>query len=234
MKSLSLKSFLLYWVSLLALAALVACGGAGGDGQLPKVFSATLTGAEETPPNNSPGKGVGVLVFHPGDKTFTATVVANGVAETAAHIHDGAPGVAGPIIFPLTKQPGSVQWKGTGTMTPDQETKLRAGNLYFNVHSPTFPNGEIRGQITEKALTPEQQQMLQQRLQQAASQLQVGQQQAQQALQQAQQQTQQAQQTGQQPGTTGATTPATTGATTPGTTGGGTPGMAATGTTGAY
>jgi hypothetical protein len=214
MKSLSLKSFLLYWVSLLALAALVACGGAGGDGQLPKVFSATLTGADETPPNNSPGKGVGSLVFHPGDKTFTATVVTSGVAETVAHIHDGPPGVAGPIIFPLTKEPGSVQWKGTGTMTPDQEAKLIAGNLYFNVHSPTFPDGEIRGQITEKALTPEQQQMLQQRVQQAASRLQQA---GQQALQQVQQQA------GQQPGTTGATTPATTG--------GGTPGMAATGTT---
>jgi hypothetical protein len=217
MKSLSLKSLLLHWISLLALASLVACGGTGGDGQLPRVFSATLTGSEETPPNNSPGKGVGVLVFHPGDKTFTATVVTSGVAETVAHIHDAPPGVPGPIIFPLAKEPGSVQWKATGTMTPDQEAKLRAGGLYFNVHSPSFPDGEIRGQITERALTPEQQQMLQQRLQQAGSAIQTGQQQ----LQQAQQQAQQAQPSG----TTGATTPAATGAATPGTTGGGTPGM---------
>jgi hypothetical protein len=236
MKSLSLKSLLLHWISLLALASLVACGGTGGgDGQLPRVFSATLTGSEETPPNNSPGKGVGVLVFHPGDKTFTATVVTSGVAETVAHIHDAPPGVPGPIIFPLAKEPGSVQWKATGTMTPDQEAKLRAGGLYFNVHSPSFPDGEIRGQITERALTPEQQQMLQQRLQQAGSAIQTGQQQLQQAqqqAQQAQQQAQQAQQAAQPSGTTGTTTPAATGAATPGTTGGGTPGMAATGMTG--
>jgi hypothetical protein len=223
MKSFSLKSFVLRWISLLALAALTACGGTGSDGQLPKVFTATLNGAEETPPNNSPGKGVGTLVFHPGDRTFTATVVTSGVAETVAHIHDGPPGVAGPIIFPLTKEPGSVQWKATGTLTPEQEAKLRAGNYYFNVHSATFPDGEIRGQITERALTPEQQQMLQQRVQEASGRLQTAQQQIQQA----------AQQTPQQPAAAGAAgSPGAAGTTgTTGTTGGGTPGMAGTGTT---
>jgi hypothetical protein len=239
MKSFSLKSFVLRWISLLALAALTACGGTGSDGQLPKVFTATLNGAEETPPNNSPGKGVGTLVFHPGDRTFTATVVTSGVAETVAHIHDGPPGVAGPIIFPLTKEPGSVQWKATGTLTPEQEAKLRAGNYYFNVHSATFPDGEIRGQITERALTPEQQQMLQQRVQEASGRLQTAQQQIQQAAQQqiqqaAQQQIQQAaQQTPQQPAAAGAAgSPGAAGTTgTTGTTGGGTPGMAGTGTT---
>jgi hypothetical protein len=241
MKSLSLKSFMLRWVSLLVLAALAACGGTSLDSQVPKVFSATLSGAEETPPVNSPGKGVGVLVFHPDDRSFTATVVTSGITETVAHIHEGPPGVAGPIIFPLTKEPGSVQWKTTGRLTPDQEAKLKAGNYYFNVHSPTNPNGEIRGQITERALTPEQQQELQRRLQQASANLQQTsanvQQQAQQAQQQAQQAQQQAQQAQQQPGATGATgTQGTPGGTpsTPGTTGGGTPSMTGTGTTSGY
>jgi hypothetical protein len=214
MKSLSLTPFALRWLSLLALAALVACGGAGDDRQLPKVFSATLTGAEETPPVTTAGKGVGALVFHPDDRSFTATVVTNGVAETVAHIHEGPPGVAGPIIFPLTKEPGSIRWKATGTLTPEQEATLKAGNYYFNVHSPTYPNGEIRGQITERALTPDQQQQLQQAIQQASSQLQQASSQIQ-AAQQAQQQ--QAQAAGAQ-----------------GAPGGGTPGMGGTGTSGPY
>jgi hypothetical protein len=186
MKTLSFKSYALCWISLLVLAVLAACGGTGDSRTLPKVFSSTLTGTEETPPNNSAGKGAGILVFHPDDKSFTATVVTTGVADTIAHIHEGAPGVAGPIIFPLTKLPGSVQWKASGTLTPQQEASLKAGNYYFNVHSAAYPEGEVRGQITERALSPEQQQLLQQRLQQAVLGAQGLQRQAQAATQEAQ------------------------------------------------
>src|SRR4051812_45255242 len=110
MKSLCFKSLLFRSVSLVALALLTSCGG-GSDLSVPLVFSATLTGAEETPPNASPGKGLGILSFNPNDRTFHARVVSSGVADNAAHIHEGAPGVAGPIIIPLTKAPGSVIWE---------------------------------------------------------------------------------------------------------------------------
>ncbi len=174
MKSLCIKSFLFRWVSLLALALLASCGG-GSDVSLPLVFSATLTGAEETPPNTSPGKGIGILTFNPNDRTFNVRVVSSGVADNAAHIHEGAPGVAGPIIIPLTKEPGSVIWEAKGTLTEAQEASLRAGNIdyYFNVHSPTFPAGEIRGQIERRALSPEQQQRVEQLLQDLIEQLQL-------------------------------------------------------------
>jgi hypothetical protein len=174
MKSLSIQSFLFRWMSLLALALLVSCGGSS-DVSLPLVFSATLTGAEETPPNTSPGKGIGILTFNPNDRTFHARVVSSGVADNAAHIHEGASGVAGPIVIPLVKEPGSVIWEAKGTLTPEQEATLRAGNLnyYFNVHSPTFPAGEIRGQIERRALSPELQQRAEQLLQELVVQLQL-------------------------------------------------------------
>jgi hypothetical protein len=166
MKSLSIKSFLFRWMSLFALALLASCGG-NSDVSLPLVFSATLTGAEEVPPNASPGKGIGILSFNPNDRTFHARVVSSGVADNAAHIHEGAPGVAGPIVIPLTREPGSVVWEARGTLTQAQEDILRSGDLnyYFNVHSPTFPAGEIRGQIERRALSPEQQQRVEQLLQ---------------------------------------------------------------------
>jgi hypothetical protein len=172
MKSLSIKSFLFRTVSLFALALLASCGG-GSDVSLPLVFSATLTGAEEVPPNASPGQGIGILTFNPNDRTFNARVVTSGVADNAAHVHEGAPGVAGPIVIPLTKQPGSVIWEARGTLTQAQEAAVRAGNLnyYFNVHSPTFPDGEIRGQIQQRALSPEQQQRVEQLLQNLIAQL---------------------------------------------------------------
>lgn len=172
MKSPGIKSFLTQWASLLALALLASCGGST-DVFVPLIFSATLTGVEETPPNASPAKGIGVLAFDPNDRSFHARVVSSGVADNAAHIHEGAPGVAGPIVIPLTKEPGSVVWEAKGILTPAQEDALRAGDLnyYFNVHSPTFPAGEIRGQIERRALSPEQQQRAEQLLQELIVQL---------------------------------------------------------------
>jgi hypothetical protein len=171
MKTLVLKTFVLRWIALLVLALvasvlLASCGGSL-DNTPPLIFTATLLGSEETPPNNSPGQGVGVLLFQPVSRQFSASVVTTGITETAAHIHQGAPGVAGPIIFPLAKNSGSVVWNTSGTLTPAQEETLRDSGFYFNVHSPTFPNGEIRGQIVIKRLTQQQLQQLQQLRQQS-------------------------------------------------------------------
>jgi hypothetical protein len=172
MKSPDIKSILFRWASLLALALLTSCGGST-DMSVPLVFSASLTGVEETPPNASPGRGIGILTFDPNDRSFHARVVSSGVADNAAHIHEGAPGVAGPIVIPLTREPGSVVWEAKGILTQAQEDTLRSGNLnyYFNVHSPTFPGGEVRGQIERRALSPEQQQRAEQLLQELIVQL---------------------------------------------------------------
>jgi hypothetical protein len=171
MTSLGVKSFLCRSAAVLSLALLASCGGSS----VPLVFSATLTGAEETPPNPSQGRGIGVLTFNPNDRTFEARLASTGVADTDAHIHQGPPGVAGPIVIPLTKQPGSAIWRASGTLTAEQEATLRAGNIdyYFNIHSPTFPQGEIRGQIERRALSPEQQQRVEQLLQQLGTQVQL-------------------------------------------------------------
>jgi hypothetical protein len=182
MKLLGIKAFALRWISLLLLAVLAACSGGSSTNGTPIIFTTTLTGANETPPNSSTAVGIGVLIFHPGDRTFTASVVTTGMADNAAHIHEAPPGVPGAIIFPMTKEPGRVVWNVRGTLNQTQEATLRGGNYYFNVHSPTFPNGEIRGQIRQGAPTQAQIQQLQQLQQQSqvlTQQLQLLQQQAQ-------------------------------------------------------
>jgi len=64
----------------------------------------------------------------------------------AAHIHEGAPGVAGGIVIPLSVSGGSIS--GTNAaLTQEQVTKLQNGDYYVNVHTGTNPLGEIRGQI---------------------------------------------------------------------------------------
>lgn len=168
MKLLSIHTYILRWLAILAAVVVAGCGGAASNlSETSVVFTTTLVGSEETPPTQSQGRGIGVLVFDTATRNFSATVVSTGVQDTDAHIHEGPPGTAGPIIFPMTKEQRGLVWSTSGTLDPTQEATLRAGNYYFNVHSPTFPAGEIRGQITEQFPTAEQMQMLQQLVQQS-------------------------------------------------------------------
>lgn len=114
-------------------------------------YSATLVGGSEVPPNPSAATATGTLSVDTTTRAMTATVTTAGIAGTDAHIHMGAVGVSGPIIFPLTQTaPGSGVWSTTATLTDAQLTSLRAGDYYFNVHSAVYPAGEIRGQIRPK------------------------------------------------------------------------------------
>lgn len=109
-------------------------------------FRANLDGFQETPP--VPGTlagGFAKLTLNPAG-TLTYDVRTFGLSATAAHIHLGAVGVAGGVVFPLVG--GPVNFAGTtAVLTAAQENNLRAGLYYVNVHTAAFPGGEIRGQI---------------------------------------------------------------------------------------
>ncbi|HEY0844152.1 MAG TPA: CHRD domain-containing protein [Noviherbaspirillum sp.] len=138
--------------SSLALVLLSACGGTDDD--LPFAFSATLTGAEEVPSNASAATGIGLVTVDPDGRTLTASVIASGMADNDAHIHEAPAREAGPVLFPLAMAPGTVVWSTRTALTDAQFAALRNGRYYFNVHSPTFPGGEIRGQIVWILPTP--------------------------------------------------------------------------------
>jgi hypothetical protein len=74
---------------------------------------------------------------------------------TAGHYHGPAlPGVNASVIhgysgLPLGSTFGS--WSDLWVLTPTQEGYLTGGLLYVNLHSQTFPGGEIRGQVVPDA-----------------------------------------------------------------------------------
>jgi hypothetical protein len=116
-------------------------------------FLSALRGTQEVPPNTSTAFGAGTVMIDPVSRQMTAVVSTTGIAGTAAHIHQAAPGINGPIIIPLTQAtPGGSVWLARAVLTEDQYTQLRNGNLYFNVHSAALPAGEIRGQILPQQL----------------------------------------------------------------------------------
>lgn len=147
------------WLSsLLALAFLAiaaACGGGGGGSPVvvnppPPAYVryAALSGAQEVPANASVATGSAVFSYDPATKVLTGTVTTTGIVATAAHIHEGAPGVAGPVAIALTGGAGGV-WTvpASTTLTDAQYATLQANGFYVNVHSAALPAGEIRGQI---------------------------------------------------------------------------------------
>lgn len=133
---------------------LTACNGGGGAAPPAPAdikVSALLTRSQEDPAfTNFSSSGTGTVTVNPGTLKISGVIVTTGVLGTAAHIHSGAPGVAGPVEIPLAG--GPTVWtipEGT-VLTAEQLAKLNAGQLYFNVHSAKFPAGEIRGQITQQ------------------------------------------------------------------------------------
>jgi hypothetical protein len=110
-------------------------------------FSAALSGTSEVPPNDSDVTGYATVVLAPSQQSITAYISYTGElsgTETAAHFHRGAPGVAGPVVYPL---PAGNPKTLTQTLTLSDTSDLLAGNLYVNIHSTGFGDGEIRGQL---------------------------------------------------------------------------------------
>ena len=114
-----------------------------------------LVGAQEVPPNASPGTGTITVSL---DKAQTQLTVVqfcfSGLVApaTAAHIHGPAPrGTNAPVIFPMSGVPnlnsGCIPTPQSFAIGAVQVSELLAGLMYANVHSTTFPGGEIRGQL---------------------------------------------------------------------------------------
>jgi uncharacterized repeat protein (TIGR01451 family) len=111
------------------------------------LFTASLTGAQETPPNASTATGRATLLLSPDEKSARVSLTFSGLssAQTDAHIHGpAAPGVSAPPVFPL---PLGQLNDFAITLTPAQVQDLKNGLFYINVHSANFTAGEIRAQF---------------------------------------------------------------------------------------
>ena len=117
-----------------------------------KLFTATLSGAQEVPPNASTATGVGQVLLNAAENQFFASLLFSGLGsnQTMSHIHGAAAaGANAPILFDIGSQ-GTTSGSFLGlsfTPTAQQVADLKAGLHYFNVHSALIGSGEIRGQI---------------------------------------------------------------------------------------
>jgi hypothetical protein len=114
-------------------------------------ISATLTGAQESPPVTTNGTGTATGTYDATSNTLTYNVSWSNLSgnATVAHFHGPAAiGTNASVIVPFTFTAGATSASGTATLTDAQETDLLNGLWYANVHTQAHGGGEIRGQVT--------------------------------------------------------------------------------------
>jgi len=114
--------------------------------------SATLTGEAEVPgPGDPDGLGSAIIFLNRGPRTLCYEIeVSNIDTATAAHIHRGREGVAGPVVVNLN--PPNAMGVSSGCVTNVSPALLRQirempRDFYVNVHNAAFPGGAVRGQL---------------------------------------------------------------------------------------
>ena len=129
-------------------------------------LNATLSGGDEAPTRvNTGALGTAVVFVDTTNLEMTVNVQVFNLpaGATGGHIHVGAEGTAGPVIFDLAPTAGTTgdftlsqrlsaanlvvrAAQGINTMA-DAIQALTGGNCYINIHTSNNPAGEIRGQL---------------------------------------------------------------------------------------
>ena len=132
-----------------ALTAVLTMAGLGAALADEVVYTAKLSGAAETPPNDSKGTGAVDAHFDTATKVLMWTVTYSGLTgpATMAHFHGPAPeGKAAGVMVPI-KDALASPIKGSATLTDEQAKALADGMMYFNIHTDAHKPGELRGQL---------------------------------------------------------------------------------------
>ncbi len=154
-------------LSLVACSSLILLGSCERDLELKKTTEfekkgIIMSGAQETPANSSTALGKLDVYYSKTTRTLNFSFEWSGLtgAVTAFHIHGLAPtGYSTGVVQTLSTS-GIVRCSASsttacgrysGTMQVDgfvvKEQDLLNGMYYVNLHTSTYPGGEIRGQI---------------------------------------------------------------------------------------
>jgi len=110
------------------------------------VFTVDMDGAQV--PAVTSFSGSGTVTLNQAQNQITVSLTHNipNANVINGHIHLGAPGVNGGVIFPFSGL-GVSPINEVISVSPAEVAVLFANNYYVNIHTVAFPAGEIRGQI---------------------------------------------------------------------------------------
>lgn len=111
-----------------------------------------MGGAEEVPsPGDPDGMGTSTVTLNSdsGQASFTINVSNITLPAAAAHIHEGAKGVAGGVVVPLTAPDANGATSGSAAVDAALMQRMmdNPAGFYVNVHTTDFPGGAVRGQL---------------------------------------------------------------------------------------
>ncbi|ANU10142.1 CHRD domain-containing protein [Planococcus antarcticus DSM 14505] len=152
------KRMVLPLVSVLAVAGFAGSVFAAHEGQ---EFMAELTPDQETMEVESTATGDASVEFSEDGMSLEFMVNADDLTNTlAGHFHSGATGENGPVELLLFENAEPMDYNGevaTGTLTEadlagdmnweEFTAAMVAGDIYVNLHTEQYPDGEIRGQV---------------------------------------------------------------------------------------
>jgi hypothetical protein len=116
-----------------------------------QIFVFDLSSDQEVPPTDVTSTGGCFGQLNQAAATFSIVCSHNVVGPEHMHIHRGANGENGPIVFDLGDPVSPVEATWTN-MSPTDIADLLAGNLYINIHASGRPSGAIRGQILPRTV----------------------------------------------------------------------------------
>lgn len=136
---------------LAALPLFAAAGCATMAEAVDDSYTANLSGQQEVPgPGDPDGTGSAeVTVVEAIDNVCYKLNVQNIATPTAAHIHRGAVGTAGPPVVTLAP-PTNGASDGCVSAPADVAAAIEANpaGFYVNVHNAEYPGGAVRGQLS--------------------------------------------------------------------------------------
>jgi hypothetical protein len=139
-------------VALLLMSAVLAAGcTTGREPQLQRArLAVTMTGLQEVPgPGDADGTGTVEVRVNAGGELCWDLYARQIDPATAAHIHRGSAGNAGPPVVTLTTPDAAGRSQGCAAIDQAlaREMLAQSFNFYVNVHNAAHPAGAIRGQL---------------------------------------------------------------------------------------
>lgn len=156
-KNLTMRTFFIFSIIALGAISFTSCDKKSDDKKNSSsmfAINGSASSSQVVPPVSGGGTASITGTYNSGNgQLITTTNWSNlsGVPTTGG-FYQGAAGVNGSLIGDLwslgTALTTSGTFSDTTTLTSEQATELKNGNVYFSLATAANPNGEVRGQLT--------------------------------------------------------------------------------------
>ena len=119
----------------------------GSHGGTP--LHASLLPGNQSPPTESDGSGTALVTLNQGRGEVCWDISVSDLTSPVilAHIHSGAAGTNGPVVVDFNEPVNGLNGCVHADEALIKTIRQDPADYYVNVHTTTFPGGEVRGQL---------------------------------------------------------------------------------------